>query len=657
MKRLAAPLFLRRLLVPSEAWARRYWGFESAPLGFLIDACAFLALARWMPPHSAQAMSFLSALAFGYWPVLTERGARRDRRWDLSLAARLAVVTLLAYFVRGGVFDLLVGGWGWPPQAGIVPGALAGALVLGRGYGYSVSAGRWEVGAASDWRSGAIGVVGLAVALRFVYAGRVELMPEEAYYWNYARHLDIGYLDHPPLVGWLIAAGTAVLGDTELGVRIGALGCGAVASFFIYRLAREMFGEPSGLVALVLAQALPFFFLTGFLMTPDAPLTAAWAGALYFLYRALIKDRGGAWWGAGLCLGLGLLSKYTIVLLGFSTLLFMVIDARSRRWLKRVEPYAAVLLAAMIFSPVIVWNARNDFVSFAFQTSRRLADRPQFALPKLIGSVLVLLTPTGAVAAAWSLLRADAVGVPQIPSPEPASEAERRRGWRFIQVAALTPLAVFALFSLRHEVKLDWTGAPWIAVLPALAAGIVRPMQAMGRAIARAWVPTVLVVLLLYGAGLYDLTLGIPGVGFGHHAELVPVGWRELGRDIGAVAGNIARRTGTDPLIVGMDRYAIASELAFYLPDRAKAVGETSSGHLFGQVGLMYQRWFPPARQSGRQLLLIAWSPAELSGRAVVDRVERLDPVQQGLLTRDDQLIRPFYYRVAYGFHPAQGAP
>jgi dolichol-phosphate mannosyltransferase len=503
-----------------------------------------------------------------------------------------------------------------------------------------------------------MGVVGLAVVLKFIYAGRVELMPEEAYYWNYAQHLDIGYLDHPPMVGWLIAVGTALIRGTEFGVRIGALCCGAIASFFTYRLTRDMFGEASGLVAVVLAQTLPFFFLTGILMTPDAPLTAAWAGALYFLYRALIKDQARAWWGGGLCLGLGLLSKYTIALLGFSTLLFMVIDARSRHWLKRFEPYAAVLLAAIIFSPVIAWNTRNDFASFAFQTSRRLADRPQFALPKLIGSILVLLTPTGAVAAVRELLRRNAPSAHEAldtaadaVSGAEAAGAERRRGWRFMQVAVLTPLAVFALFSLRHEVKLDWTGAPWIASLPVLAAGIDQPLRTLGRAIRRAWAPTVIVLLLLYGAAFFYFTRGIAGVGYGRHAELVPVGWRELGRDVGAIAADIARRTGTDPLIVGMDRYAIASELAFYLPDRAKAVGETSSGHLFGQVGLMYERWFPAARQRGRQLLLIAWDPADLSDRAVGEHVERLDPIQQGLLTRDGQLIRPFYYRAAYGYH------
>jgi len=503
-------------------------------------------------------------------------------------------------------------------------------------------------------RSAALVVVAMALALRLIYAGGVELMPEETYYWNYARHLDIGYLDHPPMVGWLIAAATALLGDGEFGVRLAALCCGVVASFFSYRLTREMFDESSGWAAVVLAQTLPFFFLTGFLMTPDAPLTAAWSGSLYFIYRALIKDHSRAWWGVGVSLGLGLLSKYTIVLLGFSALLFMVIDPRSRHWFKRVEPYAAALLAAMIFSPVIAWNVRNDFASFAFQTSRRLADRPQFALFKLIGSVLVLLTPTGAVAATWALLRRSGIASGDVAA---TLEAERRRGQRFIQVMVLTPLAVFALFSLRHEVKLDWTGAPWVASLPVLAAGVVHPLQRMGRSIARAWVPTVIVLLVLYAAGLCYLTLGIPGVGYGRHAELVPVGWRELGRDVGALAADIDARTGTAPLVVGMDRYAIASELAFYLPDRPKAVGDTTSGHLFGQVGLMYERWFPAARQSGRLLLLIAWSPAELSDPVLADRVERLDPIQRGVLTRDTQLIRPFYYRVAYGFHPAGKAP
>ena len=144
------------------------------------------------------------------------------------------------------------------------------------------------------WRGLALGIVGYSFLLRVTYGGWIELLPEETYYWNYSRHLDIGYLDHPPMVAWLIRLGTALFGNTEFGVRAGALMCGVVTAVFVFRLTRNLFGERTALLALILVQVLPFFFLSGMLMTPDAPLTAAWAAALYFLERALIADRSRA---------------------------------------------------------------------------------------------------------------------------------------------------------------------------------------------------------------------------------------------------------------------------------------------------------------------------------------------------------------------------
>lgn len=309
---------------------------------------------------------------------------------------------------------------------------------------------------------------------------------------------------------------------------------------------------------------------------------------------------------------------------------------------------------------MILWNAQNHWASFAFQTSRRLADRPQFALHKLIASAIVLLTPTGFAAAARFLTAGPPQPEPAQGGPAQAEPAEiggadaHRRAWRFLQTAVLVPLAVFTVFSLRHEVKLDWTGAPWLAAAPALAFGIVRGSEGLARGfrslIRRTWVPTFAALLLLYGAGLYDLALGIPGIGYGSHAELVPVGWRQLGGQIAAIARNAANSGGRAPLVVGMDRYAIASELAFYAPDRAEGVADTSSAHLFGQVGLMYERWFAPAAEKGRTLLLVAWNPGDLTTDRVVSSVERLGPIEQGVLSRGNDLIRRYYYRFAYGY-------
>ena len=147
--------------------------------------------------------------------------------------------------------------------------------------------------------------------LQFVALAGPDLFPEEAYYWLYARHLDLGYLDHPPIVAWLINLGTMVFGHGEFGVRFFAFVCHLVTCFFVFQLTALWFDRRAAWTAVAMLQVVPFFFMTGFIITPDAPLTACWAGALYFLARVFFQENGRAWLGVGICLGLGMLSKYT----------------------------------------------------------------------------------------------------------------------------------------------------------------------------------------------------------------------------------------------------------------------------------------------------------------------------------------------------------
>jgi dolichol-phosphate mannosyltransferase len=488
------------------------------------------------------------------------------------------------------------------------------------------------------WRVFVVGLIGYAFFLRVIFSGQIELLPEEAYYWNYSRHLDIGYLDHPPMVAWLIRLGTDLFGNSEFGVRFGALSCGALTAFFAYRLARNLFGEETALIALAMSQVLPFFFLSGMLMTPDAPLTAAWAASLYFLERALIGARPWGWLWAGLALGLGLISKYSIGLLAVVTAVFMVLDPPSRRWFRRWEPYAGVLVAAAVFSPVVIWNAQHEWASFVFQTARRLTEVPRFSLHKLIGSALILLTPVGLIA----------VGAALMETCPPV-----RRSWRFLCVGVLVPVAVFVMFSLRHEVKLDWTGAPWVCAIPMMAFGLCAARAGTSgskRWLRTAWPVTFVIMLALYTVGFYYLTEGIPGVGYTRHTELLPVEWRDFGQQIDGIADGVRSQYGDNLLVVGMDRYAIASELAFYSSDQGKAVATRSSWHLFDDMGLMYEQWFPLKLQAGRTLLLVAWDPADLAAPHLEKRVEQLEPIHDGVLTRDGSVVRRFYYRVAHGY-------
>ena len=450
------------------------------------------------------------------------------------------------------------------------------------------------------WRGFALAVLGYVIFLRFVFLGTLNLLPEEAYYWNYAQHLDIGYLDHPPMVAWMIWIATKLGGNTEFAVRIGASLSWLVAAFFCFRLTRNLYGEIAAFVALIMFCTLPFFFATGLLMTPDAPLTAAWSGALFFLERAIIGERRAAWLGVGLCMGFGMLSKYTIALLGPATLLFLLLDPGLRRWLWQPWPYMAAAIAVAVFSPVVIWNALHDWASFSFQGPQRLEQPMRFSLPILMGSLVVLLTPVGLVAVSRTLFaRSGADG----------SWLADRRNWladrrnAFVAIYTLVPLSVFIFFSLFHEVKLNWTGPVWLAILPALAARLARRD------------PTHL------GWGCEPSFLA--GDCRGRPANLwrfAPLSrswsarcqpkYKHVSRDSPDRLEGVRRRrrkncrsdlessTGKEPLRVGMDRYSLSSEVAFYDPDQ-DAVRNTAGRSLFGFDSLMYELWFPPAACEG----------------------------------------------------------
>ena len=494
--------------------------------------------------------------------------------------------------------------------------------------------------AGSVWKQPAILLAAGLFLVRALYAPWCELFPEEAYYWNYAQHLDIGYLDHPPMVAWLIALGGAVFGYGEWAVRVGSLVCSLATSFFAFRLTETLCRDrKTAATAVLLVQSLPYFFMSGWMMTPDAPLTACWAAMLYFLARVFFDRDALAWGGVGVFLGLGMLSKYSIALLGPATLLFLALDPGSRGWFRRVAPYAGVLLAVAIFSPVIIWNARHHWASFAFQSVGRVEVARRFSLHDLLGAILVVLTPT----VAWLAGRA-------LAARRTADEAGRRV--LFTRVYTLVPLAVFVLFSLTHRVKLNWTGPLWLAVVPAVAATLAAAPSGWLRI---GWRATLGVLCVGYVAGLQYLATGLPGVRDAAQTELLPVGWKQLASELEARRHDLAQGGAPGPVfIVGMDRDFIASEAAFYLPDRTRAVQETTGAHLFDGESLMYAYWLPARRFDGATLLLVAFEKKEIETPRILRHCAGPGPVEAHLLHAHGQPVRTYYTRVVTGYHSAR---
>src|SRR4051794_14432189 len=200
----------------------------------------------------------------------------------------------------------------------------------------------------------------------------LDLAPDEAHYWDWSRHLDWSYYSKGPLVAWLIRLSCElvgpwserVTGSLTFAVRLPAVVCGSLLLASLYVLVNQVFGRPRlGLALVAGALTLPLVTAGSTLMTIDAPYTCFWGWALAFAYRAITKG-GIAWELAGVCIGLGILAKYTMVVFVPSLALYLLFSKEHRKLLFCGGFWSMLGLAAVCCLPILVWNAQHDWVTF-----------------------------------------------------------------------------------------------------------------------------------------------------------------------------------------------------------------------------------------------------------------------------------------------------
>jgi dolichol-phosphate mannosyltransferase len=616
--------------------------------GVIIDALVF----QWMISRDtglamSHFVSFFVAATTNY--ALNSKWSFRDHHegylhWHQF--GRFLTVGLLALLLRGGVLALLVYVLQVPPILAIFPAIAATAIVNYLGSAFYVFPDQKNPPSLDiQWRTAAIGIVLFAVLLRLVYFGLAQLIPDETYYWQYAQHMDLSFYDHPPMVAWLIWLGTSILGHNEFGVRIGALLSGLIAMGYLYAMALNLYDKSTAMRTMLLLVILPLGFGSGFLMIPDAPLVAAWAATLYYMERALVAEQRSAWLGMGIAFGLGLLSKYTLGLLGIAALVFVIIDPAARRWMLRPYPYLAALLALLLFSPVILWNYENDWASFAFQSNRVLTDRYQFAVHQLLLHIIVLLTPIGFAAAAFALF--------SIKKPD--DQPLERRQHLFVQIFTGVPLIIFFIASLSDAPRFHWTAPIWLAILPTIAWMIGHSSQlgAFGRRIQKGWRLTAVSCILAYAFVLHYVVLGIPGIPY--HLFTEHYFWRETADEIKQIVEDVRNQTGKEPVIVGMSKWSVASALAFYT--HGSAALDIRSRNMFGDSGAMYEYWQPSQTPVDRPVIQVGMKRRHLEKtRQGIDLKPMLvqpGSIEYRVIERYGTPVRRVYYRISEGFRGA----
>ncbi len=468
-----------------------------------------------------------------------------------------------------------------------------------------------------------LGLIACSFLFRLFSLGTVNLLVEEAYYWNYSAHLDWSYLDHPPLVALLIKLSTSFLGTTEWAVRLPSMICWVLMAGYSYRLT-ILVGE-KGWVAVFLLSILPFFFLQSWVMTPDQPLLVAWSALLYYLYRACVLNQNRAWFSAGIALGLGLLSKYTIVLLVPATLLFLCLSARRRFWFFRIEPYAALLCAGVLFSPVLYWNATHDWISFTFQSSRRLNEVHQCSIHVLFGLLILFLMPVG-VKGLWRLCRVSSVG--------------QEDTLLFFKCMLVLPLIFFACFSVFHAVKFNWIGPSLLALIPWLSREF--------KASQKAWGCSAILLMSMYSLILVIIARGQPTSVY----QLLfskYMNWQQLSETIFEQLESIEHQTHTQPVMITLDKYNIASEFAFYQAKlHPKHTYAIRGSDVYGGESLMYRYWGEALSPMGQTRLLVTDNARHFNNPAIVlhattqSSIQSWTAVSQGASTD----VKAYFYRI-----------
>lgn len=403
----------------------------------------------------------------------------------------------------------------------------------------------------------AVVLAGAALHCAYIITGPLDLSGDEAHYWDWSRRLDVGYYSKGPMVAWLIAAGTALLGHTEIGVRIPAIILGIGTTMLLYTLVQRITRSHwPALLAILLFTAHPVLSAGGMIMTIDSPFMFFWTLAALALWQA-VNDCGRWWWiVAGVAGGLGFISKYTIVLLAAWFLLFMLISKRDRRHLATPWPYIAAVIALAICVPTLVWNAQHDWVSFRHTAQHNLSvgahDTPRDApnpLPMLGVQAANPLLLTG-------LLWAWGVGIRNWLR-------QHDRDQLFLLTMSLPVLLFMTAMGFKTTVQGNWPAPMYIGGCALLAVLLwqyaYQRTHKLHLHLRRLTVATIVVGIVLSILAHFTFIF----YPLGMNPRLDPahrlMGWAEMGRQIGQLRND-------HHLPLAADDYQYAALAAFYTP-------------------------------------------------------------------------------------------
>jgi 4-amino-4-deoxy-L-arabinose transferase-like glycosyltransferase len=393
-----------------------------------------------------------------------------------------------------------------------------------------------------------------------------DLFPDEAQYWVWSQQLALGYYSKPPLVAWLIAVTTGLLGDSEFAVRLAAPLLHAGAAILVYGIGARLYDRRVGFWSALAYSSLPGVSVSAFVISTDAALLLCWAAALYAFVRAREEGGWGWWLAVGLSAGLGLLSKYAMAYWIFSALGYVILFPAERRHLRPL--LVAIGVALVLYSPNFWWNWSNGFVSYLHTKDNAALNGPLFhpdAFLEFLASQFGVFGPL--LFAGLVLLIATS-----------RTLAEPRA--RLLAAFALPTLAMMIFVSFLSRAHANWAAPTYVSATVLVVAWALR--RGWRGLVALSIALHLVVVGLLFTGreALGALGLELPA----QYDVLRRVrGWRELGAEVGAV---LAAHPGLT--LFADDREVLAALVYYIHPHPLGAVKWQVTGRIQDQWDLTH---------------------------------------------------------------------
>ncbi len=499
----------------------------------------------------------------------------------------------------------------------------------------------------------------------FVATGQLGLVQDEAQYWDWTRHLQLTYYSKGPLIAWIIALFTGLLGNTELGVRMGSIVGAVVFPALLWWLIAGLWKRPVlAVLAVFLVAVSPLFEALGILMTTDNPFVVCWTLSLIALYAAATPDESGqdrGLWPYALlavAFGVGVLAKYTMLGLAGLAVGYGVLLQRGGVLPARFWARLAVALALGVvlgFLPTLLWNMQNGYVGYKhvlhligvsgegakamFRLSRvpeYLGAQLGFALPWWFWLMLV---------AGWRT--AQQVWQPSATIPNNKTGSSDKTGLTLAQATLLVvffwPMTLFFLvWSFHTKVLANWNTVSFVAgsILGALELERLlasRPSRRVWRVLASCGVASVALLFFLHLHQLLPLPAGLNPA---HRLK----GWD----DMGARMGQVAAQRFVDPARVFFmsDVYDITASLAFYVPGQPRTYCLWWHDRRMNQ----YDLWGGPQDKLGWDAILVLKGDAAGMPPVLADMFASVTGPYRYVASYRGEPVRPFYYYLCQGY-------